>query len=164
MKKLLKKPYLLVFVFWCVVIASIFLLRGKISGEKFESQKWKTANMNSEENWSLRWDMMNSLRNNYELKGMTKDEMRIAIRNERRIEMAFEEQRFWDLRRWKTAETALNKDLNGMIITRNATTGALTYQKAVVGKISFANPRMYFYPIPYAEITKNTNLVQNTGW
>jgi len=96
--------------------------------------------------------------------GMTKDEMRIAIRNERRIEMAFEEQRFWDLRRWKTAETVLNKDLNGMIITRNATTGALTYQKAVVGKISFANPRMYFYPIPYAEITKNTNLVQNTGW
>lgn len=96
--------------------------------------------------------------------GMTKDEMRIAIRNERRIEMAFEEQRFWDLRRWKTAETALNKDLNGMMITRNATTGALTYQKTVVGKISFANPRMYFYPIPYAEITKNTNLVQNTGW
>ncbi|MNK84602.1 SusD family protein [compost metagenome] len=96
--------------------------------------------------------------------GMTKDEMRIAIRNERRIEMAFEEQRFWDLRRWKLAETELNKNLNGMIITRNATTGALTYQKSVVGKISFANPRMYFYPIPYNEITKNTNLVQNTGW
>lgn len=96
--------------------------------------------------------------------GMTKDEMRIAIRNERRIEMAFEEQRFWDLRRWKIAETALNTNLNGMIITRNATSGALTYQKSVVGKISFANPRMYFYPIPYSEITKNTNLVQNTGW
>jgi len=96
--------------------------------------------------------------------GMTKEEMRAAIRNERRIEMAFEEQRFWDLRRWKTAETELNKNLNGMIITRNATTGALTYQKSVVGKISFANPRMYFYPIPYSEIIKNTNLVQNTGW
>lgn len=96
--------------------------------------------------------------------GMTKDEMRIAIRNERRIEMAFEEQRFWDLRRWKTAETELNKNLNGMIITRNPANGALTYQKSVVGKISFANPRMYFYPIPFNEINKNTNLVQNTGW
>ena len=63
MKKLLKKPYLLAFAFWCVVFASIFFLRGKISGEKFESQNWKTANMNSEENWSLRWDMMNDLRN-----------------------------------------------------------------------------------------------------
>ena len=75
MKKLLKKPYLLVFAFWCVVFASIFFLRGKISGEKFESQKWKTANMNSEENWSLRWDMMNDLRNDYQLIGITKNEI-----------------------------------------------------------------------------------------
>ncbi len=75
MKKFLKKPYLLVFAFWCVVFASIFLLRGKISGEKFESQKWKTANMNSEVNWSLRWDMMNDLRNDYQLIGMSKNEI-----------------------------------------------------------------------------------------
>ena len=51
------------------------MLRGKISGEKFESQKWKTANMNSEENWSLRWDMMNDLRNDYQLIGMSKNEI-----------------------------------------------------------------------------------------
>jgi hypothetical protein len=96
--------------------------------------------------------------------GMTRDEMRTAIRNERRIEMAFEEQRFWDLRRWKIAETALNANLNGMIITRDPATSALTYTKSVVGKITFANPKMYFFPIPYSEITKNSNLVQNTGW
>lgn len=96
--------------------------------------------------------------------GMTQAEMRDAIRNERRIEMAFEEQRFWDLRRWKIAETALNANLNGMIITRDPATSALTYQKAVVGRITFANPKMYFYPIPYNELTKNTNLIQNTGW
>ena len=47
----------------------------EISGEKFESQKWKTANMNSEENWSLRWDMMNDLRNDYQLIGMSKNEI-----------------------------------------------------------------------------------------
>lgn len=96
--------------------------------------------------------------------GMTKAEMRTAIQNERRIEMAFEEQRFWDLRRWKTAETVLNKNLKGMVITRDATSGALTYQEATAGNISFANPKMYFYPIPYNEISKNTNLIQNTGW
>lgn len=75
MKKLFKKPYLLITAFWCIVFISIFLLRGKISGEKFESQKWKTANMNSEENWSLRWDMMNDLRNDYQLIGMSKNEI-----------------------------------------------------------------------------------------
>ncbi len=96
--------------------------------------------------------------------GMTKDEMRTAIRNERRIEMAFEEQRFWDLRRWKIAGTVLNGTLSGMKITKDPVTSALTYQKVAAGTISFANPKMYFYPIPYSEITKNTNLVQNTGW
>lgn len=75
MKKLFKKPYLLVTAFWCIVFISIFFLRGKISGEKFESQKWRTTNMNSEENWSLRWDMMNDLRNDYQLIGMSKNEI-----------------------------------------------------------------------------------------
>ncbi|WP_291137479.1 hypothetical protein [Flavobacterium sp. UBA7663] len=75
MKKLFKKPYLVVIAFWCVIFTSIFFLRGKISGEKFESQKWKTANINSEENWSLRWDMMNDLRNDYQLIGMSKNEI-----------------------------------------------------------------------------------------
>jgi len=74
-KKLFKKPYLVVIAFWCVIFTSIFFLRGKISGEKFESQKWKTANINSEENWSLRWDMMNDLRNDYQLIGMSKNEI-----------------------------------------------------------------------------------------
>ena len=50
-------------------------LRGKISGEKFDSQKWKTADLTSEDNSSLRWDMMNSLRNNYDLIGMPKNEI-----------------------------------------------------------------------------------------
>ena len=50
-------------------------LRGKISGEKFDSTKWKTADLNSEANWSLRWDMMNSLRNDYELIGMSRSEV-----------------------------------------------------------------------------------------
>jgi hypothetical protein len=95
--------------------------------------------------------------------GMTKDEMRIAIRNERRIEMAFEEQRYWDVRRWKIAEQVFNTNLQGVKINRDAA-GTFSYQKVNVAPLTFTAPRMYFYPIPFSEISKNTNLIQNTGW
>jgi hypothetical protein len=94
---------------------------------------------------------------------LTKDQMRAAIQNERRVEMAFEEQRYWDLRRWKTAETVLNKGLSGMKITQSAT-GVLTYQKVIVGQITFSFPKMYQYPISFSEVSKNNNLTQNYGW
>jgi hypothetical protein len=62
-----------------IILILIFILgfglRGKVSGEKFNSQKWKTTDMNSENDFSLRWDMMNSLRNNYKLNGMKKSEI-----------------------------------------------------------------------------------------
>ena len=48
---------------------------GKISHEKFDSNKWKTSNLNDEENISLRWDMMNELRNNYQVIGKSKTEI-----------------------------------------------------------------------------------------
>ncbi|HXI01135.1 MAG TPA: RagB/SusD family nutrient uptake outer membrane protein [Sphingobacteriaceae bacterium] len=94
--------------------------------------------------------------------GLTKDQMRDAIRQERRVEMAFEEQRFWDLRRWKIAESELNKPLHGMKITNNPN-GTLTYERIEVAKPVFT-PKMYRYPIPYSEIIKNPNLKQNEGW
>ncbi|QOG04934.1 hypothetical protein IHE43_11730 [Flavobacterium sp. MDT1-60] len=58
-----------------VILFLFFGLRGKISGEKFDSEKWKTADLALEDNWSLRWDMMNSLRNNNNLIGMSKTEI-----------------------------------------------------------------------------------------
>ena len=58
-----------------ILIISALLLRGKIPHETFNSELWKTANLNSENNWSLRWDMMNDLRNNHKLVGMTKKEI-----------------------------------------------------------------------------------------
>lgn len=93
---------------------------------------------------------------------MTKAEMRQAIKNERRIELAFEEHRYWDLRRWKDAEKELNKTLSGLKITKTAT--GFTYERIAAGKVSFAFPKMYLYPIPFAEISRNENLIQNTGW
>jgi hypothetical protein len=49
-------------------------LKGRISHENFDSEKWKNW-MDSETEWSLRWDMMNSLRNNYDLKEMSKNQV-----------------------------------------------------------------------------------------
>lgn len=70
----MKNPLVLFILFSCLIIIG-FTLRGKISGEKFESEKWKTADLNNENNLSLRWDMMNSLRNNHNLIGMSKKEI-----------------------------------------------------------------------------------------
>ena len=61
--------------FLLIVALTVFFLKGRIVHEKFNSNIWKTVNLNKEENWSLRWDMMNDLRNTYEIKGMNKSEI-----------------------------------------------------------------------------------------
>lgn len=94
--------------------------------------------------------------------GMTQEQMRTFIQNERRIEMAFEEQRFWDIRRWKIAGQVLNGALHGNRII-NATTGTLTFTPFTVVNTTFS-PKFYIMPVPYAEIVRNRNLVQNEGW
>ena len=48
---------------------------GQISHEKFDSYKWQNANLDLEENWNLRWNMMNDLRKKHHLVGMTKFEI-----------------------------------------------------------------------------------------
>ncbi len=70
----MKKIKITVFIFLAIILCGLGL-RGKISGEEFDSQKWKNANLNLEENMTMRWDMMNSLRNNYKLIGMSKAEI-----------------------------------------------------------------------------------------
>ena len=58
-----------------LITLTVFLLKGKVTHEKFESTLWKTANLNLEKNWTLRWDMMNDLRGSYKLVGMSKNEI-----------------------------------------------------------------------------------------
>jgi hypothetical protein len=94
---------------------------------------------------------------------MTQDEMTKVIQNERRIELAFEEHRFWDIRRWKIAGDKLNGVVHGMKITKNATAPLLTYQVTDAATVVFT-PKMYHMPIPYTEISKNQKLIQNEGW
>lgn len=92
---------------------------------------------------------------------MTQDEMRQAIRNERRIEMAFEEQRYYDIRRWRIAEQVFAKPLQGMQIVQSS--GTTTYSRVDVLNVNFTT-RNYLYPIPFSEVNKNRNMVQNPNW
>lgn len=103
--------------------------------------------------------------NTYGLKqGMTQEEMRAAIRNERRIELAFEEHRYWDLRRWKIAGDVYNTaPLQGMDIQLSSS-GQLFYNPINVLQARFRDPQMYFYPIPYNEVVRNPQMKQNPLW
>lgn len=96
---------------------------------------------------------------------LSQAEARELIRNERRIELGFEEHRFWDVRRWKIAETALSGPLNGVRIVRGGTAPNFTFQYSYpqVTMLVF-QPRLYYMPLPYDETIKNTNLEQNPGW
>jgi len=60
-----------------LVVLSAFFLKSKIGHQKFNSEVWKTANLNEDENWSLRWDMMKDLRNKHGLVGKTKNEIKL---------------------------------------------------------------------------------------
>ena len=70
----MKKIYKITIIIF-VVFSLGLLLKERVSGRKFDSEKWKYSNLNTEENWDLRWSMMNSLRNNYELKGKRETEI-----------------------------------------------------------------------------------------
>lgn len=92
---------------------------------------------------------------------MTQAEMRAFIQNEWRIEFAFEEHRFFDIRRWKIAETVMNEPRTGVSIVRNGT--SFTYNPITVLKTVFQE-KQYLYPIPYNEVSKNPQMKQNPGW
>ena len=87
-----------------------------------------------------------------------KDKMRELIRNERRIELCFENKRFWDMRRWKLD---LNETAKGIKIDQVG--GALQYTVIDVEPRSYA-AHMYHGPIPETEVLKWSNLDQNKGW
>lgn len=83
------------------------------------------------------------------------------IRNERRIELCFENKRFWDLRRWKMP---LNETVKGVKIDRNEETGELTYNIIEVEERKYDDSYQWYGPIPKGEVLKWSNLQQNKGW
>ena len=95
--------------------------------------------------------------------GLSADEFRARVRNERAIELAFEDHRFWDIRRWLIAEEegVMKGAMYGIRITRvNPTT--FSYLPYVIENRSF-NKNMYLHPFELTEVLKG-NLIQNPGW
>lgn len=96
-------------------------------------------------------------------------DMRTEIRRERRIELALEGFRYWDLIRWKTAETELPKTLKGTKYfpdeygtTAQVTIGADGFVVVQdVSKRHFDPQRDYLWPLPLQELGLNPNLGDN---
>lgn len=95
-----------------------------------------------------------------------KDMMTSLIRNERRIELCFENKRFWDLRRWMLP---LNEPVDGVEIKKidadkDPDPDNLVYRRFKVEDRDFDSSYQYYGPIPRGEILKWSQLTQNKGW
>jgi len=98
----------------------------------------------------------------------SQDEMREAIRRERRVELNSEGIRYRDIRRWKIGEETLNRDFYGMNFSGTADSDdesnpAAFFKRSVYQRRVFSK-KNYWFPIPQGEIDKNPNLVQNPFW
>lgn len=97
---------------------------------------------------------------------LTQDQMRERIRNERAIELAFEDHRWYDIMRWKIGSTTIGVPMKGMDVVRNAN-GTFVYTPIVLGT-SYQKTwteKQNLYPIPRTEIYKSKGvLTQNPGW
>lgn len=87
----------------------------------------------------------------------TQTKLRELLRRERRVELAFEGQRFFDLRRWGIAKENMEGPLYGAYNPNSE-------QQIVVETRVFESPKNNYLPIPQQEIDANENLDQNKGW
>ena len=94
-------------------------------------------------------------------RGLSQAQLRAIIQHERQVELAFEESRFWDVRRWKIAEQTDSKMMTGMRIT--PTGASYNHEVANVRQHNF-RPAMYLWPIPQSETGKSSELLQNPGY
>jgi hypothetical protein len=92
--------------------------------------------------------------------GLSQDQMRDRIRNERRVELAFEDHRFWDVRRWMIGPITEGAPITGVDIQQTAPS-SFTYTKVHIEDRYF-DPKMYLYPIPQGEVANG--LIQNPLW
>ncbi|PWV51688.1 putative outer membrane starch-binding protein [Chitinophaga sp. S165] len=88
------------------------------------------------------------------------DGMREAIRKERRVELAFENNRFFDVRRWKIGEQTQSGPMYGLNISADMP----DFLKVVTFETRVFNKRHYFFPIPSNDVNNDRQLVQNPGW
>lgn len=98
--------------------------------------------------------------------GLSPEQMRERIKHERRIELAFEVHRFFDVRRWKDAEHTENQPVHSMNIMEGTHMQDPAYYKRVqIEERVFEAPKHYFFPVDQVEIDKRPQyLVQSPGW
>ena len=94
--------------------------------------------------------------------GLTQSQMRERIKRERAIELAFEEHRWWDVRRWMDGEKYFNGTFHAMDVQKNED-GTFSYTKIPFQQRIY-NAKMNLYPIPIDQMNKNIKYVQNPGW
>ena len=80
---------------------------------------------------------------------------------ERLVELAFENHRFWDVRRWKKGAQYFGS-VQAANISNDSASGELMLTRSTIARQW--NDKYYFYPIPQSELKKNPNLTQNPGW
>ena len=97
--------------------------------------------------------------------GITENQLREVIRRDRRIELAFEDKRWWDILRWKICDGengVMNKPIGGMKVEDTDGDGVWEYNYHEVGKRIFL-PRMYYQPIPQYVLDKNPVIREQNG-
>lgn len=95
-------------------------------------------------------------------RNLSQDDMRKVIQNERRLELAFEGHRFWDIRRWKLGDTQ-NAQFTGMEVQRDGAGNVKAYKRINVRKHGFKGA-LYLWPLPASEVAKSTVTLQNPGY
>ncbi|RZM22820.1 MAG: RagB/SusD family nutrient uptake outer membrane protein [Pedobacter sp.] len=93
--------------------------------------------------------------------GLDVDQMRERIRRERQVELAFEEHRFWDVRRWKVLDKT-DKLTTGIAWTKTGT--VFTGKRIVVDRRLAWDNKFLIFPIPLLEISRLPAFDQNPGW
>jgi hypothetical protein len=97
--------------------------------------------------------------------GLSKEEFREKIRNERSIELFFEEHRLWDIKRWRIAEQegVMQGNMRGIKIYKLPEPSTEFRWEPYVFEERFWKASMYRIPFPQSEVDKGY-IIQNPGW
>lgn len=111
------------------------------------------------------YNAVNAVRNRAKMpdlpQGLSKEEMRTRIQRERQVELAFEEHRFWDVRRWKILEDT-DKLTTGIEWSKSGNN--YIGKRIVTGRRKSYTENHLILPIPFGELTLMKKWYQNPGW
>lgn len=125
--------------------------------------EWKGADAMADECQMTACAALNLVRASADMKlvDATVDDFREKVHNERRIELAFEGHRFYDIRRWKIAGKEEVRNIYGVKITKSG--DSFSYEKVLLNRM-YWDDKMLLFPFPQNEVYMNPNLGQNPGW